>query len=114
MAVAMLSCLAPERPDIAVCSCGLARTMSRPKVQGDVRRKRVPRYFKAHPSCALRYVSQEPPQGVIVFIASGWAADKMTRKSTSGVTVMHRIPLAILASRAVAAPTAPKEAGSRR
>lgn len=43
----------------------------------------------AHPTCALQLLSRRAPLGGISFTDSDWAGAKMTRKSTSGVIVMH-------------------------
>lgn len=88
-AVASLIHLALDRRDIVVASCVLARTMARPRVGGEVRLKRVLRYLKVHPGCALCFV-HEPPGGFTVLSESDWAGGNNARKGSHLVSVASR------------------------
>lgn len=92
---------------VAVASCVLARTMPRPNVVGVVRCKGVLRYLRSHLSGVLFLGFQQAPRGVLLYTDSGWAGDKMTRKSA-------RLVIAMVAIHVVSSASPPQKVELRR
>ena len=88
-AVARLSYLAQDRPDIAFTANLLARSMAAPRQGDEVRVKRVLRYLQGHPTCRISYDYQDPPTNVTTMTDSDWAGDLTTRRSTTGTMIAH-------------------------
>ena len=79
---------AQDRVDISEAIKCLARAISKPKAGHMMQLKRVARYLKGVPRKALQYTVQEPNRAHLeVHLDSDWAADTVTRRSRSGVTV---------------------------
>ena len=81
---ATVNYLSQDRPDLAVASCALARSMAAPRA-GDVPRlKRVIRYLQQHPVGEHHFVWQEASQALTLWTDSDWASCRATRRSCSG------------------------------
>ncbi len=98
-AVARLSDLAQDRPDLAFAANLLARSMATPKVGDEVRVKRVLRYLQGHPTGRINYDFQAAPTHVTTMTDSDWAGDLQTRRSTTGIMILHGEHLIHFASR---------------
>ena len=88
-AVARLNYLTQDRADLGYATNVLSRTMSNPRVGDEVVLKRVLRYLKLHPVCSILHRWQEPPAQITVLTDSDWAGCHETRRSVSGIAVMH-------------------------
>ena len=86
---ARLDFLSIDRPDIQ-CSCKEAtRRMATPINSDWSLLKRIGRYLLGTPRVVHCYEWQAWPGGVTIFVDSNWAGCVRTRKSTTGVCVMH-------------------------
>ncbi len=98
-AVARLSYLAQDRPDLGFAANLMARTMANPRQGDEVKVKRALRYLQGHPICRLQYHFQDEPKTLTTMTDSDWAGDVSTRRSTSGVMVVHGSHLVHFSSR---------------
>ena len=80
--------MALDRMDLMVSANKLSRLMSQPRESDFVAVKRVVRYLRSHPVCALQYRWQSPGQGLLSLTDSDWATDVKTRRSTSGGAIL--------------------------
>eukprot|EP00971_Amphidinium_carterae_P019715 388508-Amphidinium_carterae.2 len=56
----------------------------------NVELKRLARYLKAAPRCTLRYPKQSVAEAAVVaYVDSDWAGDPVTRRSTTGMLLLH-------------------------
>ena len=78
--------LGQDRVDIAEKVKCLSRAMAHPREGHLAQLKRLARYLKGAPRCALRYRAQSPEEAVLAaHVDSDWAGDPITRRSTTGV-----------------------------
>ena len=81
------SFLAQERADIGESIKTLAQGMAKPTEQHWDDLKRCCRYLIGKPNLALVYQQQEMPKSIRTSVDSDFAADRTTRKSTTGMIV---------------------------
>jgi hypothetical protein len=81
------SFLAQERSDIGEAIKTLAQGMAKPNEQHWEDLKRCCRYLVGKPNLALFYKQQIMPKTVKASVDSDYAADRLTRKSTTGMVV---------------------------
>ncbi len=88
-ATALIVYISQDRPDLSVSACHLARFMQSPTQASWVKMKRVCRYLKGHPCCAIQYQWQEE-DGLKLRVQTDldWANDTRTRKSHSGGAIL--------------------------
>ena len=86
---ARLNYLAQDRPDLAVASCLVARSMSNPKRGDEVKLKRAIRYLRQHPVVNILYPWQERNDELTLLTDSDWASCKTSRRSCSGGVIMR-------------------------
>ena len=82
------SFLSQDRSDIGEAVKSLAQGMAKPTVAYQEDLKRLGRYLVGVPHLVLCYVQQSAPLVLSVNVDSDHAADKMTRKSTTGMTIV--------------------------
>jgi len=79
-----------DRPDLQHSARELATDLSAPTRLTELRTKRVARFLQRRPNVEWRFpVKDEEPGAVTGYSDSDWAADRATRRSTSGVSLMH-------------------------
>ena len=88
-ALARLSDLALDRPDILFESKECSRQMLSPRNGDWVSLKRVVRYLLGKPRLVWRFVRQDKPKFFAAFSDSNWAGCHDTWKTTSGAFFMH-------------------------
>ena len=84
---AMLNYLAHDPLDLEYATSCLASAVSSPSI-GDMRAaKRVGRYLKKAPVAWQGFPFHDPrPEELVCYTEAGWASDKTSRRSTSGVS----------------------------
>ena len=82
-----LSYLARDMLDLAETAKHLAQRMSEPREFDFVPLKRAARYLVGKPKAVLRYRRQKHVHKITVFVASDFAGDPVSRKSTTGSVV---------------------------
>jgi hypothetical protein len=92
-AVARVSYMAQDRPDLAVASRILSQSMANPHAGIRLGLKIVIQYLKKYPRCVL-HVAPDPEMALELWTDSDWAGDVSTRRSCSGGLVLwHGVPL---------------------
>ena len=84
-----LAYLAQDRGDVAEAAKYLAQRMKEPRVHDWEQVKRIARYIKIMPVARLRFRQQRWPGKATVFTDSDWGSCPISRKSTSGLVLMH-------------------------
>ena len=79
------SFVAQDRADLGEAVKRLAQHMSKPTVAAMEELKRLGRYLKGQRSVALRFEQQRKPTALRVSVDSDFAADRATRRSTTGM-----------------------------
>ena len=87
--VARVNFMAQDRPDLSVPSRVMSQYMANPLEGDEILLKRVIRYLAKYPRSDSIMEWQPCPKFLTVNIDSGWAGDRVTRKSTSGGTVRY-------------------------
>eukprot|EP00971_Amphidinium_carterae_P319485 6349462-Amphidinium_carterae.1 len=77
--------LAQDRVDISETVKCLSRAMSCPSEGHFAQLKRLARYLKGSPRCALEYPAQSATVSLMLHVDSDWAGDPITRRSTTGM-----------------------------
>ncbi len=85
---ARLNFLSMDRADLQYAAKSVARHMSAPHDYDWIALKRVARYLRGAPRAVQMFCWQQAPSHIDTCTDSDWAGDKVTRKSTSGGTVM--------------------------
>ena len=89
--------LAQDRPDLGEAVKSLSQQMARPSRSSWEDLKRLGRYLLGRPSVAVRYAQQTRPAELTILVDSDHAADKISRKSTTGAVQklgMHPVKFA--------------------
>ena len=86
-AVAKLSYLALDRPDLCVAAGKLSRCLARPREGDEKPLKRVLRYLQGEPRLGVVFRWQPRPSQLVVLTDSDWAGCKVIRRSTTGIVV---------------------------
>jgi hypothetical protein len=81
--------LSLDRPDIQFSTKETARAMTRPTVSAWEALKRIARYLLMHPRLIWVYERQDPKKFVDGRCDSDWAGCKITRKSTSSLSLRY-------------------------
>ena len=82
---ATINFLSLDRADVQFAAKEICRTMSRPRLSGWARVKRLARYLAAHPRLKWKFTGDtESSKYLDVFSDSDWAGNRRNRKSTSG------------------------------
>ena len=87
--VARLNYLALDLPDIQFAVKEAAKNMSAPTTPDWRLLKRLGRYLKGAPRAVQKFVWQDDPSELVIYVDSDWAGDRATRKSTSGGMVFR-------------------------
>ena len=81
--------MSQDRPDTGFATKEISKAMANP-CAGDIGGlKRLGRYLKAFPTCALLYGWQEMPVAIDGFADADWGGDLESRRSTSGGCILH-------------------------
>ena len=72
-----------DRPSIMFAMVDIMAGMAKPTVLHELRLQRLARYLLHHPTEVWVFRCQRPPEGLLVYTDSDWAADKETRRSIS-------------------------------
>ncbi|CAK0795212.1 unnamed protein product [Prorocentrum cordatum] len=86
-AVMRASSLAQDRHDIGEAVKTLAQRMAKPTEEAMQELKRLGRYLVYRPYVSLIYDQQRMPDHILVSVDSDHAADRLTRKSVSGMVI---------------------------
>ena len=81
--------LAQDRADIGEAVKGLARSMARPTAGSWRDLKHLGRYLIGKPNVVLRFDQQTMPKTLRTIVDSDHGADRLTRKSTTGMVQRH-------------------------
>ena len=81
--------MSQDRIDLAFAAKALAMRMARPCKGDEIPLKRCIKYLKSRPRGAYVYGWQEKPSQLDIYTDSDWAAEKVTRRSTSGGVIMQ-------------------------
>ena len=81
--------LAQDRGDLAEASKYLAQRMKAPRIHDWEQVKRIARYLTTRPAARLRFRRQRWPGTATVYADSDWGSCPISRKSTSGMVLMH-------------------------
>ena len=84
-----LSYLGQDRADVQEASKCLSQRMKHPTEFDLSELKRAARYLKQYPRAVLVFSEQSRPHHVDAWVDSDHAGDIITRKSTSGLVIMH-------------------------
>ena len=87
--VALLNYIAQDRADLSFAAKELSQSMARPRLGDDQGVKRVARYLRCFPACALVYRWQAQPASLTVYTDADWGGCVQTRRSTSGGLILH-------------------------
>ena len=79
------SFLPQDRPDLPEAVKSLAQQMSQPTRSSLEELKHLARYLKGKPSVALVLRQQRMPKTIRMSVDSDFAADRRTRRSTTGM-----------------------------
>ena len=83
-AAATINYLSQDRPDLAVASCALARSMSQPREADVIRVKRAIRYLRGVDRGEIVFRWQDASTDLTVWTDSDWASCRASRRSCSG------------------------------
>lgn len=81
------SFIAQDRADLCEAVKVLARSMSKPTRSSMDELKHLARYLLGKPSVALRFEQQRMPTHILISVDSDHAADRETRRSTTGMAM---------------------------
>ena len=84
-----LAYLAQDRGDLAEAAKYLAQRMKTPRLHDWEQVKRIARYVTTQPAARLRFRQQKWPGKATAYTDSDWGSCPISRKSTSGLVLMH-------------------------
>ena len=81
--------MSQDRPDISFASKEISKSMSSPCEEDIGQLKRLGRYLRQYPVCALVYQWQDAPICISAYSDSDWGGDIESRRSTSGEGIQY-------------------------